>query len=131
MKETVLEELDRLVGKCPDSRVVYLDDDDQPTIINCVELDDVNYDEWRYILQRDPEVENDLTVAKLKELLSDPDPESDDAEVLVRDDNGLWYVYDGNASVFFEYTLGGEKVIAFRRGDDASDEDGFWDEDDE
>lgn len=56
-----------------------------------------------------------MTIARLIDCLgeNDPDPEGEDTEVLVRldkEDNTIDFLSE---SIFFEYTVGGEKVIAF------------------
>lgn len=131
IKEQVLEELGRFVEKCPEIKIVCLDNDDTPVYINCVECDE---DEpSQYILTRDEVGKRDMTVAKLIECLNEDiadDTEGEETEVLVRldEDKCPRYLDDSSGSIFFEYTFGGEKVIAFHYEDEAEVDDDFFDD---
>ena len=131
IKEQVLEELGRFVEKCPEIKIVCLDNDDTPVYINCVECDE---DEpSQYILTRDEVGKRDMTVAKLIECLNEDiadDTEGEETEVLVRldEDECPRYLDDSSGSIFFEYTIGGERVIAFHYGDEAEVDDDFFDD---
>ena len=68
---------------------------------------------------RDEDEKREMTIARLIDCLgeNDPDPEGEDTEVLVRldkEDNTIDFLSE---SIFFEYAVGGEKVIAFRLTD--------------
>lgn len=133
IKEQVLEDLGRFVEKCPERKIVCLDNDDTPVFINCVECDE---DEpSQYILSKDEVGKRDITVDNLIECLrennaDDSDPERDEVEVLVRleEDECPRYLDDSSGSIFFEYTVGGEEVIAFRCGDEAEVDYDFFDD---
>lgn len=123
-KKEILEELGRLAEKWSEREVVCLNDG-AVSFINCVELDD--WDEpWRYILSCDKDGIGEMTVARLLECLSEndsdnPDSEGEETEVYVRldeDDCPRFIDYTSDC-VFFEDTVGGEEVIAFRCGDEA------------
>lgn len=124
IKEQVLDDLNRFAEKCPKRRIVCLDNDDTPIFINCVECDDED-EPWLYTLLRDEDEVGDMIVARLLDCLvkNDPDnsdPEDEDSEVLVRldEDECPRYLDDSSDNIFFEYTVGGEEVIAFRCGDE-------------
>ena len=53
-KEQVLKELGRFAEKCPERKIVCIDNDDAPVVINCVELDE-DEEFWRYTMVRDEE----------------------------------------------------------------------------
>ncbi|MBO7635758.1 MAG: hypothetical protein J6S89_04175 [Paludibacteraceae bacterium] len=124
-KKEALEELTRLAEECPERRIVCLDNDDTPVFINCIEVDDED-EPWLLILVRNEEEKRDMTVAKLQECLSleyeeDPDPDGEETYLLVRlddDENDTKDIYSCKEGIFFEHTVGDEKVIAFRSGDD-------------
>ena len=133
-KKEALEELTRLADECPERRIVCLDDDDTPVFINGIEGPDLEEDdEPCYILVRDEELKRDMTVARLLDCLSeededDPDPDGEETYLLVRLDDDLndtKDIYCEKENIFFEHTIGDEKVIAFRSGDDWYSED-IW-----
>ncbi|MBO7636097.1 MAG: hypothetical protein J6S89_05920 [Paludibacteraceae bacterium] len=118
----VLDDLNRFAEKCPERRIVCLDNDDTPVFINCVECDDED-EPWRYTLLRDEDENRDMTVARLLDCLSEnnpdnPDPDGEDTEVLVRLGEVDYTTDFFSGYIFFEYTVGEEKVIAFRCGDE-------------
>lgn len=131
IKEQVLEELGRFVEKCPERKIVCLDNDGTPVFINCVEYDE---DEpSQFILTKDEVGERDMTVVKLIECLNEysaDDSEGEETEVLVRldEDECPRYLDDSSGSIFFEYTVGGERMVAFRCGDEAEVDDDFFDD---
>ena len=135
-KEQVLEDLRRFAEKCPERKIVCLDNDGKPLFINCVELDE-DEEFWRYTMVRDEKVEVDITVDSLMECLTteipgDLDPAGEVTDVLVRlgEDDCPKYLDDSSDCIFFEHTVGGEKVLAFHCGDDAEvDDDFFYDVD--
>ena len=49
---------------------------------------------------------------------NNPDPDGEDTEVLVRLDEVDYMTDFFSGHIFFEYTVGEEKVIAFRCGDE-------------
>ena len=133
-KGQVLEDLGRFMEKCHERKIVCLDNDDTPVFINCVELDE-DEEFWRYTMIRDEEGKIDMTVDDLIECLTDelpndPDPDGEVTDVLVRldEDECPKYLDNSSDNIFFEYTVGGEKVIAFRCGDDAETDYDFYDE---
>ena len=133
-KEQVLENLRGFVEKCHDRKIVCLDNDAPPVFINCVECDEDD-EFWRYTLTRDVEGKLDMTVDKLIECLTDdlpddPDPKGEETDVLVRLEEDKYSKYLDNSSdgIFFEYTVGGEKVIAFRCGDVAETDYDFFED---
>lgn len=128
-KKQVLEDLGRFAEKCPERRVVCIDNYDMPLFISGGDLDD--YEEpWRYILASDDGDEGKMTVGRLMECLTenhpdDPDPEGKKTEVIVRtseDDSCFNYLDKSESGIFFEHTIGNEKVIAFHPGDDVNGE---------
>ena len=132
IKEQVLEELGRFVEKCPEIKIVCLDNDDTPVYINCVELDE-DEEFWRYTMVRDEEGKRDMTVADLMECLTDEIPGDLDSkgevtDVLIRleEDECPRYLDDSSGSIFFEHTIGEEKVIAFRCGYEAECDSDFY-----
>ena len=127
----VLDDLNRFVEKCPERRIVCLDNDDTPVFINCVECDDED-EPWRYTLLRDEDENRDITVARLLDYLGEinpdnPDPDGEDTEVLVRLDEVDYMTDFFSGHIFFEYIVGEEKVIAFRCGDEDACDDDFFD----
>ena len=130
-KEQVLEELGRFAERCPERKIVCLDNNDTPVFINCVEYDE---DEpSQYILTEYEVGERDMTVVKLIECLKEysaDDLEGEETEVLVRleEDECPRYLDDSSGSIFFEHTVGSEKVIAFRYGDEAETDYDFFDD---
>lgn len=133
-KKEALEELTRWAEKCPDRRIVCIDDDDTPVFINAVEGPDYEEeDEPCYILVRNEEAKRDMTVARLLDCLSEedednPDTDGEETYLLVRlddDENDTKDIYCEKDDIFFEHTIGEEKVIAFRSGDDWYS-DGIW-----
>lgn len=133
-KKEILEELGRLAEKEPERKIVCLDNEGVEVSINSVELDDWG-EPWRYILTGDEDEKEEMTVARLMECLSEvdpdsPDPEGEESEIFVRlnEDGCPRYLDDSSGSIFFEHTVGGEKVIAFRCGDDAEVDDDFFDD---
>ena len=135
-KKQVIDDLSRFVAKCPERKIVCLVDDGTPLFYDCVELND--WDEpWQYILTIDEDKTFEMTVAHLLECLTenhpdDPDPEGEEAEVVVRiyddGDEYLKYLDDSAGAIFFEYTVGDEKVMAFRCGDEAETKYDFFDD---
>lgn len=84
---------------------------------------------------RDEEGKTDMTVADLAECLTDEipgdlDPKGEVTDVLVRldEDESRRYLDNSSGSIFFEHTLGDEKVIAFRCGDEAETDYDFFDD---
>ena len=133
-KEQVLGDLRRFAEKSRERKIVCLDNDDKPLFINCVELDE-DEEFWRYTMVRDEEVDVDITVDSLMECLTeeipgDLDPAGEVTDVLVRlgEDEFRKYLDDSSDCIFFEHTVGDEKVIAFRCGDDAECDDDFFDD---
>lgn len=132
-KEQVLEELGRFVEKYPERKIVCIDNDGTPVYINCVECDD-EYDPSLYILTRDVCGKRDFYVAKTIEILGEnaayTDSEGEEVEVLIRlkEDECPRYLDDSSGSIFFEYTVGDEKVMAFRCGDEAETNYDFFDD---
>lgn len=131
-KEQVLKELGRFAEKCPEGKIVCIDNDDAPVVINCVELDE-DEEFWRYTMVRDEEGKRDMTVADLMECLTDEIPGDLDSkgevtDVLIRleENECLRYLDDSSGSIFFEHTIGEEKVIAFRCGDEAECDSDFY-----
>ena len=132
-KEQVLKELGRFAEKSPERKIVCIDND-APVYINCVECDDED-DPSLYILTRDVCGKRDFYVAKTIEILGENidyniDPEGEEVEVLVRldEDECPRCLDDSSGSIFFEYTVDGEDVIAFRCGDEAEVDDDFFDD---
>ena len=131
-KEQVLKELGRFAEKCPERKIVCIDNDDAPVVINCVELDE-DEEFWRYTMVRDEEGKRDMTVADLMECLTDEIPGDLDSkgevtDVLIRleEDECPRYLDDSSGSIFFEHTIGEEKVIAFRCGYEAECDSDFY-----
>ena len=131
-KKEALEELTRLAEKCPERRIVCLDVDDTPVFITGVEEPDYEEeDDPCYILIRDEEAKRDMTVSRLLDCLSEEGEDDTDGEetyLLVRLDDDLNNTKDifcEKDNIFFEHTIGEEKVIAFRSGDDWYS-DGIW-----
>ena len=115
----VLDDLNRFAEKCPERRIVCLDNDDTPVFINCVEYDDEE-EPCRFTLLRDEDEKREMTVERLIDCLSENDPDNPDpdGEVLVRLDEVDYTTDFMPDCIFFEYTVGEEKVIAFRCGDE-------------
>lgn len=130
-KKEILEELGRLAEKWPEREIVCVDDDEVVSFIKCVELND--WDEpWQYILTTGEVGDSVMTAARLVECLSegnsdnsDPTGEVTDVLVYLDEEDGPRYIDGVPDRIFFEYTVDGEKVIAFRAGDEAEIDYGF------